>query len=626
MRLLFDIESTGLDPEKCRTVHCVAIANLDTGEVQGYGPDKVVDALELLGQATVLAGQNIVEYDLPVLAHLHGFQTTAKILDTKLMSRVVYPGGELRAQDFHMRRVTEASGGALESMPKNLIGIHSLAAWGWRLSEHKAGYTGGFDEFSQEMLDYCVQDVRVNEKLLAHLMAKGTPAEAFYVEAEVGKILRRQRLHGVAFNEPAAIEFLRELVDKREKLTARLRSVIPAWYVPTGKVRPKKARQSRKYKPGEDGYVNVAEGGEYTKMRLVEFNPASGDHIASRLQALFGWKPREFTAEGKPKTSEEILSDLRYPVAQDLVEYQKVKKYLGMLSEGPQAWLQRVRDGRIHGSVNPTGAVTGRMSHVSPNLGQIPSRDPVYGPRCRALFIAGKGRKLVGADAGQLQLRLLAHYLSRYDGGRFAQTFEDSDPHDYMKEGTGLILRESQKTWSYAKIFGAGNRKLGLIVIADRQRALELGEWDGQVPPLSRAPQLGAASQRNLARYLTGMQHLERGLRKATNRGWLRGLDGRRIPVLSAHRALMALLQGGEAVVMKHALIHADARLMEEGIEDYEFVLNVHDEWQVETNPEQAELVGKVLASAITEAGSTLNLRCPLDAKFKVGDSWQETH
>ena len=135
---------------------------------------------------------------------------------------------------------------------------------------------------------------------------------------------------------------------------------------------------------------------------MVEFNPSSRDHIADRLITLYGWKPKDYTDGGKPKVDEDVMGKLNYPPCKLLTEYLLVQKRISQLAEGDTAWMKYEKKGKIHGSVNPNGAVTGRATHSYPNISQVPASGSAYGADCRSLFTVPAGWKLVGADARNL--------------------------------------------------------------------------------------------------------------------------------------------------------------------------------------------------------------------------------
>ena len=155
------------------------------------------------------------------------------------------------------------------------------------------------------------------------------------------------------------------------------------------------------------------------RIKQFTFNPASRDHIANRLQAVRGWLPKEFSANGKPVVDEKVLQKLDYPEAEILAEYLMITKRTGQLAEGNQAWLKLEKEGKIYGQVITNGTNSGRCTHRNPNVSQVCSVDVPYGRECRSLFTAPAGYKLVGVDVSSLELSCLAHYVSPYDNGEF---------------------------------------------------------------------------------------------------------------------------------------------------------------------------------------------------------------
>ena len=112
----------------------------------------------------------------------------------------------------------------------------------------------------------------------------------------------------------------------------------------------------------------------------------------------------------------------KHPTLAGVGEYLMLTKRLSQLTGSKQSLMAAVReDGRIHGSLNPMGTITGRAAHYSPNLAQVPSAKKPYGADFRGLFRMPAGFKLVGADMQGLELRGLAHYLSYFDGGAYGK-------------------------------------------------------------------------------------------------------------------------------------------------------------------------------------------------------------
>ena len=334
-----------------------------------------------------------------------------------------------------------------------------------------------------------------------------------------------------------------------------------------------------------------------------------------------GWRPVDFTPGGQPKVDETALSGLReetYPGVSDLLKYKLVDKRLSQIMEGKSAWLKRVKDGRLHGRVMATGTRTGRMSHSSPNLAQVPRVGSFLGEECRALFGPQDRGYLIGCDASGLELRTLANRMHAFDGGAFAENVVDGDIHEVMRQASGLHSRNNQKTFTYAMLYGAGATKLGQTVAQDLREA-------GR-PVNASENALGKQTHARLVKSLSGLGELLKAAKSAHKRGFIRLLNGLHVQSVSEHSALNTLLQGDGAVVMKEAQYLLDAWLRKSDL-DYAWCLTVHDEFQLESsNEEDAHAIGVLARDSIREAGRRLGLHVPLDAEYKVGRNWEETH
>jgi hypothetical protein len=557
----------------------------------------------MLMEADAIGGHNIIGFDIPAIQKVYPwFKPKGLIRDTLIMSRLIYT--DLTERDFEYVKKNPLFG-------KRLIGSHSLEAWGIRLGEWKGDYAKEMKErgidpwarWNQEMDDYCVQDVVVTHKLWKKLLSKGFGEESIQLEHDVAPIIERQTRYGFLFDIEKARKLEEILVSRRTDLADKLREAFPPWQAKDGPLFvPKRDNKTK-------GYVK---GVAVQKYKTVVFNPASRSHIANRLQKLHKWKPAVFTDKGTPKVDESILEGLSYPEIPLLLEYLMVEKRLGQLSEGKQAWFRSVKKstGRIHGRITQNGAVTGRMTHSSPNMAQVPSCGAPFGTECRELFHVPKGKLQVGADASGLELRNLAHFMARWDNGEYARVILEGDIHTVNQHAAGLPTRNNAKTFIYAFLYGAGDEKIGSIVGKGRQAGKQLKE-----------------------KFLQGLPALNKLLKKvkgaASERGYLIGLDGRKLHIRSDHAALNTLLQSAGAVVMKKALVILDRRLQEMGYVpgvNYEFIANVHDEFQIECDEDIAEIVGKTATQSIRAAGDHFGFRCPLDGEYKIGRNWAECH
>ena len=338
--------------------------------------------------------------------------------------------------------------------------------------------------------------------------------------------------------------------------------------------------------------------GKQLKDDVEVFNPGSRQQIAKRLMEK-GWKPTKHTEKGAVIVDESVLDGVDIPEAKRIAEYLLIQKRVAQV----ESWIEFVSDEhRVHGKVITNGAVTGRMTHHSPNMAQVPSSSSPWGYECRDCWTVGDGKVLVGADASSLELRMLAHYMK---DEQYAKEIVEGDIHTKNQLAAGLATRAQAKTFIYALLYGAGPAKIGKIVggsAADGRTLIE-----------------------TFLRNTPALKALREKVERLSFDGTLPGLDGRKLQVRSPHAALNTLLQSAGAIVMKKALVILDQQIRKEKL-DASFVANVHDEWQIECSEDSADAVGKLAVDSIRKAGIELGLRCPLDGEYKKGKTWAQTH
>ena len=593
-RILFDIETDGLVPDLTK-VHSLVLLDMDTEEVlscadqEGY--TSIADGMSYLENAELLSGHNIQGFDFPALHKLFGFEYSGEIHDTLIMSRLVWP--DLKNNDFEYIKKPKGA-----NFPRQLIGSHSLKAWGLRLGNHKDGYSDGWDEWSEEMQSYCVQDCRANLTFYKFIMSKKPSAQSIKLEHDFAHVIRKQEAHGFHFDEVKAHKLLATLQGRQAELNDELQVAFKPWEI-REPFTPKVNNKARGYVKGQLTY----------KVKEVVFNPASRDHIADRLQTL-GWVAQAHTEQGKPKVDETVLSGLDYPEAALLNEYLMLNKRIGQLAVGQNAWLKKVQNGKIHGQVNTNGCSTSRCTHNRPNVAQTPSVNAPYGTQCRELFHAPEGYSLVGADLSGLELRCLAHMMAKFDGGSYTDVVLNGDIHSVNMKAAGLPDRSSSKVFIYGFLYGAGAAKIGSIVNGTEKEGRRLiSKFMAATPALK---ELKAA-----------VAH------RVKTKGYLLGLDGRVLPIRSPHSALNVLLQSAGALLAKQATVFLYENLTIKGYkwgEDYAQVAHVHDEVQLIARKEIAEDVGREAVKSFQLAGEHFNFRCPITGEFKVGNNWADTH
>ena len=601
MKIIFDLETDGLLPDVSK-VHCIAMTVEGAKAAQVFaneeGYDCLEQGLEIMSSAEGLIGHNIIGYDLPVLKKILGWEPSkhTEISDTLVVSRLAY--SHMMTADVKKKYI-----------PTKLYGSHSLKAWGYRLGMAKGDFnheTTDWSTFTDEMAGYCATDVALTSILFDHLCETECSKEAVKLEHEFAHVIQRQVKNGFAFDVKKGQELYVSLLKRQEELGKGLRDSYGSWYVSDGQLTPKKNNIKRGY----------TAGCTLTKIKKVEFNPNSRDHVAQCLKAD-GWIPKDFTPNGKPKIDETVLGGLQLPHCRELKEHFLISKRISQLAEGDNAWLKLEKNGRIFGNVNTNGAITGRCTHSFPNVSQVPAIYSPFGKECRELFKASNGKVLVGCDADGLELRALAGYLTKYDSGKYVKAAVEgssrkgTDIHSLNQKLLGLQSRDTAKTFFYAFIYGAGNEKLGKI--------------------LGTTITGGKKARMKLLDGVDGLLKLTEAVKQAyRRRGHLIGLDGRRLYVRSEHSALNTLLQSAGAVLMKMALVLLDERLQFLGLDpgdDYEFVANIHDEFQIECKEKYAKrFIGPQAERAITRAGEYYEFGCPLSGTFKIGRNWAETH
>ena len=569
--LVLDVETDGLNPT---VIHCCVV-----NDEVFYDADIFNTFIcSLDNDCNCLVGHNILGYDQPVLERLWASNLSRfTIIDTLVLSRLANPSRD---------------------------GGHSLASWGERLGFPKGDYSD-WSKLTPEMVTYCKQDVKVTTKLLEHLKKElaGFSDASAVLEFDTQRVIAEQINNGWLLDQRQAYDLLAELKEKKNDLEGEVQVVFKPLPTFVKEITPKVNKDGSLSVVGLKflglDYLKNVEG-VFSRVDYPQFNLGSRQQIG-RWLCHYGWKPKQFTEKGTPVVDETVLEEVTgIPEATLIAQYLMLQKRIAQV----RSWIEAVNldTGRVHGYVNSNGAVTGRMTHSSPNLAQVPAGYSPYGKECRSCWIVPKGFSLVGCDASGLELRMLAHYMNDSD---YTNLLLNADVHTANQLAAGLETRDQAKTFIYAFLYGAGDAKIGSIVGGNAKVGKVLKERF-----LSNTPALAK---------------LKADVSQAAARGYLKGLDGRKIWIRSPHAALNSLLQGAGAVVMKKALTELDVYSKLWGIER-KFVGNIHDEIQTEVITPKAHVFGRLAVSCIQAAGIHFDLNCPLDGDYKVGSNWAETH
>lgn len=575
-----DIETDGINATK---VWCIVVHNHYDEKTKVWYPEQGWDINEngsfnewvQSDEVDTIVFHNGIAFDVPVLEELLGTDFSGVTLeDTLVLSQLDNPRRE---------------------------GGHSLANWGEYLGFSKGDHSD-WSKLSSEMVDYCIRDTEITTKVYKIMMQKNLSKDAIQLEYATKKHCSIQEKTGWLFDEHGAIHILQQVNEdlrKAEEEVHKNFEPLPVWQSKKPVENRFKADGTRtKYYQDEVDlgcYTNDED--DYGYWTYPELNLGSRQQVGRHLMH-YGWKPEILTETGRPKVDESTLKDVDIPEAKLIARYLMLQKRQGQVN----SWLDALdmESQRIHSRVHTMGTVTHRMSSSNPNLQQVTASSKEYGPEMRALFTVPKDKVLLGADLSGLELRCLAHYM-RDDS--YTQELLTGDIHTANQRSAGLDTRDKAKTFIYAFLYGAGDKKIGSIAGGGIEEGKVLKE--------------------NFLNNTPALKTLRERVSKASDKGYLNALDGRRVRVRSEHASLNFLLQSAGAIISKRAwvIFHQIASQF-----NYKQLGVIHDEIQIECDPVDAEVLGKLVVQAMEETTDYYKLNCPITGEYKIGRSWNETH
>jgi DNA polymerase I-like protein with 3'-5' exonuclease and polymerase domains len=585
----------------------IDIESRDKEPVLYVGKDEVEEAVGLLNKADLIVGHNICGYDIQVIEKVTGVRLKNKMFDTLTIAQLICPDvKKVFYKDPETGEVITGKG-------------QNLKAWGIRLKCYKKQYDLGFDEYSEEMGTYCMQDTKVTYELYKYLLSKKWPQSSIEFEMSVARIIADIGNYGIYFDVEEGQKLYAELLEKYKIIADEARLIFPPWFKFTKMFTYKKTNA------------------EVCKIELTEFNPNSRTHIIDRLQNKYNWKPTKFTEKGAPIMDTKVLASMDYPEAKKLSELFMLNKRISQLATGKEAWLLHIKeDGRIHGRINQNGARTGRCTHQKPNLSQVPKAGKEYGEECRKLFRAAPGKILIGCDFTGLEFAVLAGYMVKYDRGRLRNIVMNGDKdkgtdiHTINAKAMG-VDRTTAKTLLYAMMYGGGAEKAGSIInsgMSELQKK-EVGREirDRLLDSMDGIKDFIADIQKAY-RQRAKQQKSDKGFTEYVN-GWLKGLDGRPIYCDYEYMALNTVLQSAGALISKRGLVELTELLEKEGLiqnKHYGIVIYSHDEWDIECDPKDKEIIKQKSLEACVRAGEYFKFPCKMSGEVQEGDNWNDIH
>lgn len=632
--LIFDIETDGL-LKNVKVLHCMCIYDTKTAKMLRFDPTNVEEGVKMLQQELddngEICGHNIINYDIPALEKLYpeifkvSYDQHSQVVDTLVLARLIY--SNIETIDLGLMK----SG----KLPKVYYKSHKLMAWGYRLGELKGTYGEQEDAwavFNPEMLDYNEQDVWVTKALYEKLMSKPYSERAIRLEHDVAWLMAKQERNGFKFDIEGAKSLAQEIQEKQSVISAQLLAKIPE--IPDKIFVPKRDNKRLGYKAG----VPI--------QRYKTFNPNSRTQIEYVFRKMYNYNPANYDLYDIPDMDENPnLDNYRLKMDDETLNYIKadpecpeelkeiagliqeslmLKKRLGQIADGSNAWIDAYDEdtGCIHGRVVPNGAVSGRATHSTPNVAQVPHVGSPYGAECRALWNAGDWYQ-AGIDACGLELRCLAHFMAPYDGGKYAHTILNGDIHTMNQKAAGLPERNQAKTFIYAFLYGAGDSKIGKIIGGDSAEGKQIKRKFLKATPAIK--NLRDAVQNAIV-------ETDRGKIVRWKRHYLKGLDGRLLAVRSPHSALNLLLQSAGALICKKWIVETERNLIRRGLRhgwdgDFAYMAWVHDEIQVACRTKEiAEIVVEEAQNAMRTAQGFFSFRMQLDTEGKIGKNWCDCH
>lgn len=591
MRLVADIEANGL-LDTVDTFHCMAAKDIDSNEL--YFTIDIVECIELLERADEVFMHAGIAYDKPALEKLHGLELDINITDTLVMSRLLYPDRQ---------------------------GGHGVEAWGKKLGRSKVE-NEDWSVYTEHMGHRCREDVEIQHLILLELwkeMEGFDWSESLELEHKVATIISQQERNGFYLDQPLAhevIDFITSKIIEIEstislpskpkpfgvtvkepfKINGHLKKIVLDWY---------------SYLSSDDCSIEHRIEGPFTRVNWHVLKLSSHEQVKKYLREE-GWIPTVWNTKDGVETSPKITQEDLDNLPTHLLEFGKVyseRTKIAHKKSQVQGWIKNVReDGRIGCGANPCGTPTGRMKHH--RVANVPKCNVIFGKQMRSMFTVEEGRKLVGMDAAQLELRMLAHYINDEE---YTKEILSGDIHTYNQRAAGLPNRDAAKTFVYAFNYGAGDDKIGSIVGGTARDGARIRKKF-----LQRNPKLKALVSR---------------VKKKSRRGFLIGLDGRKIMMrrspwdnrIEEHKALNTLLQCAGAVIMKKAMVLLDGWVREESL-DVMKVLDMHDESQLDVLDKDTKRVKELCELSIVKAGEHFNLNIPLAGDVKININWSLTH
>lgn len=620
-----DLEANGL-LDTATKVHCGVFKESD-GTIRKFRPHQIQEMLQYMDTIDVLKMHHGIGYDWPLLKKLYGYEFKGKKVDTLIMSRLLNP-----------KRLLPPN------CPNRNAGPHSVEAWGWRVGRGKPEHND-WENFSEEMLHRCTEDVEIQELIFNSLMEEakgGNWRNAFLLTFELFENLQKQEEYGWLVDQKhmhrciKVLERYIRLIDRQ--ITPNLPNILEV----------EETKDKGEYKYVKKPFLKSGEysesalsfctrnnlnpdskpiGGCFSRINFRKVDLNSNQETKEYLLNS-GWEPLEWNEDDEGnRTSPKMSKDDPFEGVEgqigQLVARRVQCRQRKSIIEGLFPLIRQ--DGRIPSIINNL-AVTARATHR--NIVNIPKAGSFFGKQMRSIFTSKEGWILVGTDSAGNQLRQLAARMNN-DKFIYAMTSgkkeDGTDPHTLTKNAGDLESRDVAKNTMYCLLFGGGDVKL----------AKTAKKPAGSGAELRRKLYVGLDGLGNL------MEHITKEWRSTAKQRWnseyrkmeyfngqITGLDGRPIKIPYEHQLLVYLLQSDESIHMTKAycLLHERLEKRFKYGEDYGVVGWYHDEYTVECKEEIAKEVAIIAEACIKDAGEYFNIVCPHAGQAAIGRNWYDIH
>ena len=607
MKIIYDLETNGL-VDTVSEIWIAVTKNIETNEIITFSDhDKdskpLNELLPFLNKCEILIGHNIINYDNVVLHKLLGWQPpkSIKMIDTMLLSQM-----------NNFRRE----------------GKHSLKNFGAILGDAKLEFSN-FYEYSKDMKTYAIQDVNLNHKVYNYVskeaaqLIKNRPSykQALRTEHAIAELCSEQVKNKWKFNTNLAKEKYNYLTSEMKIIedeinpTLKPRKVFidkepkKVKYLQDGKFSAVSARMLSQFLNTEIKQTDTDKwqpNKTFQRFNMVEADLGNMDQVRGLLLDN-GWVPTQFTPKGEPKITDDSLTNVVSELGKKIIYYYSLRSRHSVL----KGWIElaELNNNRVYVEAFNIGTPTFRQRHSK--IVNVPGAKSFFGKEMRELFIADEGKVMIGCDSSGNQIRALAHYLNNKEVN---DHILKGDIHQHNADTIG-IPRPLAKGVLYASVFGAGVKKLGKMVtgVEDLNKGKEVKAKLYEALP-------------GLKELITKLNNFFYTTQNKTGYGYIPALDGRKVYAESSFKLLNYLLQSFEAITVKTAVVNAFKMFKEENLK-VDMLALVHDEVQVQTQPENVQRVKEILAFSFGEyITKTLNLNIEMSGDAKEGLNWNETH